>query len=783
MLVMTYEQNTARNTAYSPLAATLLAAHDAAWAVLCALLLLPALATPAWAYVDPSIMTYTIQAVAGVAVALSTVAGVAARRSRRKLMRILDIDENAKRVVEPRVHRVGDVACAAAGTESAAAKPAGEADASAVAGASVVDEPAAVETTSAGKARPDTERRKRLRRSYSPKWRERFVYALIACGFTIATIFVVAPFEVIGGSAGSLVFSLADVWWVTALPALGAIVVLSLLLSALRGRVFNFFLVLVACIGFGAYVQALVLNYGMPAADGGTIVWAEHFNMMVISSVVWAAVILVPLVLSFFNRKRAQGAIGIACVCLLIVQGVGVASLFVAPPAASESTGGMDDLTHTNLVSQTETAMTEEGLYTVSSKNNVIVFVLDTYDQSLLNQVRAQNPDLLSELTDFTEFSNCTGSMIPTRFAVPYLLTGELPKVGEDSATYLAERYSRSSFLSDVHDAGYSIGLYTDSLQIGSLSSAEQHAITDKTINMHKVSSSSLDFKGTFEAMVQIALYRDVPWPFKQTFWYYTDQINGRIVSYNPNADASERVYTMNDPRYYSQLKKQGLEVSDDSSAGAFRFIHLLGAHYPYSLDEDANDLGTDNSTKEKQAQGVLRIVNEYLRQLKELGVYEQSTIVITADHGKWFLTPDPLTTTSTPIMLVKPATAGQAAVGDAGTASALVTSGSQAAGDQGDAVEANTQSGTAQPLTTSNMPVSHHDYLPTVAKALGLDESKYGSGKSVFEITDPLRIRTYITTDSIGLRGIGLREYEIDGDSLVFSNWHETGKYWTLQE
>ena len=58
----------------------------------------------AWAYVDPSVMTYTIQALAGVAVALSAVAGVAFRRGRKHLYKLLDIDENAKKQFEPAIN-------------------------------------------------------------------------------------------------------------------------------------------------------------------------------------------------------------------------------------------------------------------------------------------------------------------------------------------------------------------------------------------------------------------------------------------------------------------------------------------------------------------------------------------------------------------------------------------------------------------------------------------------------------------------------------------------------
>ncbi len=64
------------------------------------------MATPAYAYVDPSVMTYTIQALAGVAVALSAVLGVALRRTRKMLFKMLRIDENAGKVVEAPVHRL-----------------------------------------------------------------------------------------------------------------------------------------------------------------------------------------------------------------------------------------------------------------------------------------------------------------------------------------------------------------------------------------------------------------------------------------------------------------------------------------------------------------------------------------------------------------------------------------------------------------------------------------------------------------------------------------------------
>lgn len=51
-------------------------------------------------------MTYTIQALAGVAVALSAVLGVVWRRARRWLLHAMHVDENVGKAVEPAAHAV-----------------------------------------------------------------------------------------------------------------------------------------------------------------------------------------------------------------------------------------------------------------------------------------------------------------------------------------------------------------------------------------------------------------------------------------------------------------------------------------------------------------------------------------------------------------------------------------------------------------------------------------------------------------------------------------------------
>ena len=64
--------------------------------------------SPILAYVDPSVMTYTIQAVAGAVIALGAVIGVTWRVMKKKTQKALKIDEKSKKEMEEDVQIIED---------------------------------------------------------------------------------------------------------------------------------------------------------------------------------------------------------------------------------------------------------------------------------------------------------------------------------------------------------------------------------------------------------------------------------------------------------------------------------------------------------------------------------------------------------------------------------------------------------------------------------------------------------------------------------------------------
>jgi len=703
--------NTAR--AFGSLAKrVLLLAFDLLCLGLIAGIALSGVPAQAYAYVDPSVMTYTIQAVAGVAVALSAVAGVAFRRSRKAIMRLLHIDENAKKAVDPHWSEVQDAegnrynTC---GTEQYLAKVTGR---------------GAEEGAKAEEA--------------GIPLRRRILLALAVAAFVVITLLIIAPFEILAGNEGSLVFRLADAWRPIVLMAVAVLAALTVILSVLRGRAFNIGLLIVFCFGLGCYLQALFLNAGLPSTDGRPVTWGGFWSQALISTLVWVAIFIIPFLFSRKNRNMTQIVVGIVSVALIVVQSVASVSLVVDKI-------GERVISSDGQVPASMYQVTKRGMFTVSPEKNTIVLVLDTYDTTDMEQLLKDRPEFAEKLQGFTWYKDSVGSMCPTRYGAPFLWTGVYPDANEPLEEFIANRYRRSSFLSDVQNAGYSIGLYTDPIGDFNLPDNERRElIYDKTININPLASedgtSFLDDAGTMGIMLQASLYRNLPWLVKPFVYFNTDQMNQAMIA-DGISISDNMPYIIEDTRWFRELKDQGLSLESGDYKGAYRFIHLYGTHIPYYVTAEGEHAGGETSLEE-QAQGSMTMVTYYLDELKRLGVYEDATIIITADHGIWWETdPNAEPWLSSPLMLVKPAGVSE--------------------GD----------------LTTSDAQVEAYDVLPTVIASMGGDASAYGP--TIFEQPNDGRLRRYIYTFTLSNVDLLLKDYHVNGNVANESSWTATGIEW----
>ncbi|MDO4443879.1 MAG: sulfatase-like hydrolase/transferase [Slackia sp.] len=684
----------ARNRALRTLIATL----DVSVAVCLALIVGSGFAAPAYAYVDPSVMTYTIQALAGVAVALSAVIGVAWRRLRRVLLKLLKIDENAGKEVDAKVHRLdpGDAAYAARIKE-------------------------ANERARRMKASLDTEKPEKL------CWSSRLLFALAASVMLVFTVVVAGPLEIVAASPESLMFGVSDVWALLAVCAVAATLVAAFALSALRGRAFNVAFAVVAALGIAAYIQVLFLNTSLPPADGNQVDWARYMPITVLSSVVWIALIAGAVLFALKKSLVFKGVASALCLVGIVAQSVSL-GLVLATPAQD----GYTPL-------QGKPTVTMDGISEVSNKDNVIVFVLDTFDTAFLRQAVETDPACLDGFTGFTWFENSTGSMIPTRYAMSTLLTGRT--LTSDDASYstpkIAEWYTEHNLLDDIREQGYEVDVYATDIYdaIGALS--------EKANNI-KPLDFEVDALPAVASLVKCSLYRDSPWLLKPAFWFYTDEVNNAVLVEDSD-DPGQLLWKMDDAGYDDLIESKGLSAVDMQGKGSFRVIHLAGTHAPYTIDRNGDTVegGTDMI---EQGLGALQIVNAYLDELKRLGLYESSTIIVTADHGEWYLADD-IAGPTNPMLLAKPAGAAD------------------------------------EPLAISSVPTGHLDFAATLLHAVGGDESAYG-GMNMFDVADEPRTRYFCSTSVVGPdhEYTRIKQWKIEGDACQWENWSESGTEWPIE-
>ncbi len=343
-----------------------------------------------------------------------------------------------------------------------------------------------------------------------------------------------------------------------------------------------------------SYFQQMFLNGNMNKMEGNE----QHWNIVenIGNATIW--LIIIALLLLILHKAKKEDLI------------ISYVSAFVA---------GIQIITFmvvllTSTVSGSEKRhLVENSNFNLSENENLVIFILDAYDTQMLDKVLAQEPNYLEPLHDFMYFNNMTSRYAVTDSSLPYLLTG---RIAEEEETY-SDIYRKSTFLNDIKGYGYEINVLTADYYIEPF---EQGIVNNITEDYY----CTLEFEKTVSQMSKCVRYRSAPFVIKQYYYYeYYDLTN---VIYDTD------VYLFGtDPDFYSDLCEMGVTI-DAQMSHTMHIYHLYGAHAPYYLSEEAT-LDFD-SNPIAQWKGCLKIVYEYLEQLKAKDLYDKTSVIIMADHG-----------------------------------------------------------------------------------------------------------------------------------------------------
>lgn len=458
-----------------------------------------------------------------------------------------------------------------------------------------------------------------------------------------------------------------------------SLLVFTVLLSLLPKRIYSIALSVLLTVSVAGYLQVMFLNKNLDLLGVNPNGYHVPLGQGIINLVIWLAVLAGVVILSVRKSEIWKKLVMYLAVLLIGMQAVAMISLLAtAPKEAYERAKGSDRLSG-------------EDQYTVSADENVIVFVLDYFSSLYLQQMLEVYPDGADALHDFTYYSNADCTYYGTFPSLAHMLTG----CEVDTTVPLAEwcrniwnNESTVEFYQELQANNYKANVYTtDSnvLTVGNGCSILRDRISNITNNPKEV---EVNTKLLLKTLLKMSCYRMAPDILKPQF--YTNVSEYSLIV----KDMDDGILQTNSD-FYAKLQEEGLKADD--SANYFILQHLIGTH-----EFNTNEFGNyeDKTSVEETARGCMTIMEGYLNELKRLGVYDDATIIITADHGGTWKEDLQV------IYFIKQP------------------------GETHD----------TSPVT--NAPISHCDLLPTIAQMAGLDYTKYGNSINDFE-QDEQRERT----------------------------------------
>lgn len=346
------------------------------------------------------------------------------------------------------------------------------------------------------------------------------------------------------------------------------------------------------------YIQGNYLAAHLPPLDGSAIDWSAYNNDNIITMIVWA-VLGAALIFALVKLDLGRLVVYLAGVSLAV---------FVMLNVSLVTTSAQNDLfaRKNNFISTTE------GFNGASSDKNFFVFMVDSQSATEFTQVITSREQFRHTFDDFTYYPDTLSTYAYTRDSVPFVLSGHINKNEEDFGAYSERALNDSVLFKDLEKRGYEMYLYDSEL-------AWYGEKGFDIKNDPKFDTVELKFGEYFENEMRYVWFKYLPYAYKKASGIEKMDFGRTVEKFNWGNDT-----------LYNEFKNIP-EIS--GTAGAqFRFIHAEGAHVPLDMDENLNRI--ERGTYLQKTVATAKVIAAFIERLRESGVYDNSVIVIMADHG-----------------------------------------------------------------------------------------------------------------------------------------------------
>ncbi|HPF71203.1 MAG TPA: sulfatase-like hydrolase/transferase [Candidatus Krumholzibacteria bacterium] len=419
---------------------------------------------------------------------------------------------------------------------------------------------------------------------------------------------------------------------------------------------------------------------------------------------------------------------------------------------------------------------TDEGLFDLSPRRNVVIVVLDSFQSDVFARIIADDPQRAAALDGFTYFPDATSSFPRTNGSMPALLTGRAYDNSVPYPQYLRQAYLGGGVLRALKRQGFDVRLHS----FTATPYLADPAVADNLARKGDRTATAGARRREQALLLDMLMFRIAPTPLRP--WVYNNnrfrlsaRVGTGVVADDPYPldDQARQLSAGNGFADLAFADRVRAHLNTGSAAPTLRLYHLGSPHAPFHLDADLayrDERPYTPASYRAQAAGALRILEVLLQRMRELHVYDDSLLLVLADHGDGDMSELGIDT------------AALAALGWTGDLPTATTGVDQAVVQGGLPLVLVKAPGAHGPLMLWRTPVALADVTATVLQALDLPADATAGGRSMLAApADAPRQRLHRHYAFSG-RGdpdylLPMTEYAIDGFAWDPGAWSPTGR------
>ena len=379
------------------------------------------------------------------------------------------------------------------------------------------------------------------------------------------------------------------------------------------------------------YIQGSFLVSHMPPMDGTTPVWSEYHTDMIISILLTVIAVIAVVYGSTLLKEKMQ--ILMAAISFLIALALGITDMTM--------------VFTTNILDQKIHCIISENNYTVlSPKKNFIIFLLDAVDSRMIQQLMDENPQFYKEnFSDFTYYPDTSATYSFTQESVPFIMNGKWFENQEDFHDFQIQAMAESPLLQRLEKEDWLIDYYDHDLM---------YLTDEETIkryrNAYQYETKFSSLSGYIQAELKLVLFKYAPFYLKPLIHFDPDEF---LSLRNLPEGMTGNAFNLSDIHFHEQMNSVGFTISDETTSN-FKFYHLDGAHTPFEYDEDMNVIERGKGDFRTDVIVSMKVAAELIKELKKTEVYNDTAVIILSDHGYGYQNTGYIFERANPILFIK---------------------------------------------------------------------------------------------------------------------------------